>query len=98
MITLTRAIEIACDAHKSQKDKGGFSYIHHPITVMMAIKDDGGSEDDMIVAVLHDVVEDSDWTIGTLRKEGLTEYQLAAIDALTKTDEPTVTLSTDEEI
>jgi len=84
MITLTRAIIIACEAHDGQKDKGGWSYIHHPLHVMMRIKDSGGTEDEMIVAVLHDVIEDSYWTLANLRSEGLTEFQLQAIDALTK--------------
>jgi hypothetical protein len=40
----------------------------------------------MIAAVLHDVVEDTDWTIDRLRREGFSETVLAAIDCLTRRD------------
>jgi (p)ppGpp synthase/HD superfamily hydrolase len=43
-----------------------------------------GSLDEWIVAVLHDVIEDTDWTIGRLRQEGFSETVLLALDALTK--------------
>ena len=51
---LQRAIEIAVDAHKTDIDKGGNPYILHPLRLMMQMD----TEDEKIVAVLHDVVED----------------------------------------
>lgn len=69
MTTLERAIELASKAHAGQVDKAGQSYILHPIKVMLRV---AGSEA-RIVAVLHDVVEDSQFTIEDLRNEGFSE-------------------------
>lgn len=52
---LDRAIITACEAHAGQVDRGGKPYILHPLRVMMAMDDDASR----IVAVLHDVLEDS---------------------------------------
>lgn len=56
MSTLQRAIEIAVEAHKGQKDKAGMPYILHPFRLMFQMKTDN----EKMAAVLHDVVEDSD--------------------------------------
>ena len=66
MATLERAIEIARQAHAGQVDKGGADYIGHPLRVMGM----GKTEEEKIVGVLHDVVEDSDWTFEMLESEG----------------------------
>lgn len=60
------AINIAVNAHRGQRDKGGQPYILHPLRVMLAAQND----DERIVAVLHDVVEDSDLTLDDLRARG----------------------------
>lgn len=86
MITLDRAIAFAAEAHAGQKDRGGASYIRHVLRVTGTVETAGGSEDDMIVAVLHDIVEDCAVTLDDLLREGLTETQLDAVDALTKRD------------
>jgi (p)ppGpp synthase/HD superfamily hydrolase len=83
MSTLKRAIEIAEAAHAGQKDKGGNPYIGHPMRVMHAVD----LEEEKIVAILHDVVEDTHWTLEKLRKEGFSETVLAAIDSVTKRKE-----------
>ena len=80
MSTLERAIAIAADAHAGQTDKAGEQYILHPLRVMLAMENDL----ERIVAVLHDVVEDSDITLEDLRAEGFSDDALAAIDALSK--------------
>jgi (p)ppGpp synthase/HD superfamily hydrolase len=80
MSTLERAIEIATEAHEGQTDKAGAPYIAHPLRVMEAVTEGEAK----IVAVLHDVVEDSDWTIDDLRREGFSETVLAAVEALTR--------------
>ena len=54
MSDLHRAISIAVEAHQDQYDKGGHPYILHPLRVMNALK----TTEEMIVGVLHDVVED----------------------------------------
>lgn len=77
---LARAIEIAASAHASQVDKGGAPYILHPLRMMMK----QASETTMIAAVLHDVVEDTPWTLEKLRAEGFPEDVLQAVACLTK--------------
>lgn len=82
MATLERAIEIAARAHANQVDKAGEPYILHPIQVMLRVS---GTEA-RIVAVLYDVVEDSEFTLEDLRKEGFSLTVLQAVEALTKQD------------
>ncbi len=86
MSDLNRAIEIASAAHAGQLDKGGHPYIMHPIRVMLAMP----TEEERIVAVLHDVLEDApDWTLARLVAEGFTPAIVSAVCALTKRpDEP----------
>ena len=81
-MTLERAIAIAVEAHTGQRDKAENPYILHPLRVMFA----QNTIEAMIVGVLHDVVEDSDWTFGRLRAEGYNEEILAALDRVTKRD------------
>jgi (p)ppGpp synthase/HD superfamily hydrolase len=82
MSTLERAIAIAAEAHTGQTDKGDQPYILHPLRLMMQMRTD----DQRRAAVLHDVVEDSDWTLDQLRSEGFSEPVVQAVDALTKRD------------
>jgi len=79
MANLEKAIQIAVQAHQGQKDKAGAPYILHPLRVMLRLD----SETEMIVAVLHDLVEDSNWTLADLRQKGFSEVILEAIDCLT---------------
>lgn len=80
MATLGRAIYIAASAHAQQVDKGGKPYILHPLWVMDRVRHLG--EAYMIVAVLHDVIEDSDWTIEMLRAEKFSETILYSLECL----------------
>jgi (p)ppGpp synthase/HD superfamily hydrolase len=82
MATIERAILIAAQAHMGQRDKGGAPYVLHPLRMMMRME----SEAAMIAAVLHDVVEDSGWTLEQLRGEGFSEEVLLAVDCLTRRD------------
>ena len=83
---LEKAILIAAQAHLDQKDKVGRPYILHPLRMMLRFK----SEKEMIVAVLHDVVEDSpDWDFERLRGEGFSEEIVEAVDHLTRREEET---------
>ncbi len=79
MSTLERAIEIARKAHKGQVDKAGAPYIGHPLRVMERVP-----EEAKMAAVLHDVLEDSSFTLGDLRAEGFPESVVEAVEALTK--------------
>ncbi|WP_440764401.1 HD domain-containing protein [Natronorubrum sp. DTA7] len=88
MNPLERAIEIALEAHTGQTDKSGNTYILHPLRVML----EQDTEEAMIAAVLHDVVEDSDWEIEDLRQDEKTRFpteSLEAVEKLTKTSEDT---------
>ena len=80
MATLERAIEIAKAAHAGQLDKAGKPYIFHPLRVMQRMS----SDQEKIVAVLHDVVEDSSVTLEDLKCEGFQHDVVQAVDALTK--------------
>lgn len=82
MATLARAIAIAADAHEGQTDKAGAPYVLHPLRLMQRFDD----AEARTVAVLHDVVEDTPWTLEALRAEGFDEAVLAALDALTRRD------------
>jgi len=82
MSTLERAIEIAAAAHAGEHDKAGAPYILHPLRVMLAQTQPA----QRIAAVLHDVVEDTPWTLEELRREGFSDEVVAAVDALTKRD------------
>ena len=80
---LEKAIQIAVEAHAGVKDKGGKAYILHPISVMMRCETD----QEKIVAILHDVIEDTDWTFEALRQEGFSETIIAALETVTKLSE-----------
>lgn len=86
MSTLERAIEIATEAHRGQLDKAGKDYVGHPMRVMEA----GRTTEERIVGVLHDVVEDSDWTFERLAAEGFSAEVIEALRCVTKLskDEP----------
>ena len=83
MATLKRAIEIAFEAHKDQKDKNGEPYIGHVLRVMNM----GRTENEKICGVLHDLVEDTEWTFDNLRSEGFSETIIDAIKCVTKSSE-----------
>ena len=83
MSTLERAIEIATEAHRGQLDKAGCDYIEHPLRVMAA----GKSLDEKIVGVLHDVVEDTNWTFEGLAAEGFSAEVIEALRCVTKLSE-----------
>ncbi|MFP3728100.1 GTP pyrophosphokinase [Priestia filamentosa] len=77
---LEKAIELAVHYHGGQTDKGGNPYILHPLAVMTRVK----SIEEKIVAVLHDIVEDTPLTFDGLRDAGFPDVIIEAVDALTK--------------
>ena len=79
MPDLERALQIAVQAHAGQKDKNGEAYIFHPIRVMMRCKHPGAK----IVALLHDVVEDTSVSFEQLEKEGFSAEVLSALRLVT---------------
>ena len=80
MSTLERAIAIAVKAHEGTTDKGGHPYILHPLRVMLQMS----TIDEQIAAVLHDVIEDSQWTLAELKTEGFSVEIMETVDALTR--------------
>lgn len=82
-IILDRAKAIATSAHDGQVDKAGKPYIEHPIRVMNM----GKTVEEKIVGVLHDVVEDSEWTFEMLEKEGMPKEVVDALKCVTKLSE-----------
>ena len=69
-----KAINIAYKAHDGQVDKGGYPYILHPIHLAEQMD----TEEETIVAILHDTVEDTDVSFSDLEKE----FSKNVIDAL----------------
>lgn len=74
-----KAINIAFQAHAGQKDRSGIPYIMHPVHLAEQMQ----NEDTCVVAMLHDVVEDTRVTFFDLEAAGFTETQLDAIRLLT---------------
>ena len=74
-----KALCIAYKAHEGQVDKTGIPYIFHPFHLAESMTD----ENSTIVALLHDVIEDTDWTIDDLEKEGFNEDILTALKLMT---------------
>ena len=80
MSTIERAIAIAAAAHEGQLDKAGAPYVFHPLRLMMRM----ATIEERIVAVLHDVVEDSAITFEDLEKEGFSTAVLEALESVTR--------------
>ncbi len=79
MPDLERALQIAVQAHAGQKDKNGAAYIFHPIRVMMRCV----APNAKIVALLHDVVEDTAVTFEQLQAEGCSAEVLSTLRLVT---------------
>lgn len=76
-----KAFEVASQVHAGQVDKAGVNYINHPLTVANSVGDDISA---IIVALLHDTVEDSEKTFDELQIEiPLTPEELQALKLLT---------------
>ena len=79
------ALEIAMKAHKGQRDLDGMPVILHPLTV--ALK--GNNESEIVAGLLHDVVEDTDWTFDDLLEAGIKPEVVDVLRLLTHSkDEP----------
>ena len=79
MLSVETALRIAIDKHKGQVDKSGAPYIEHVIRVADKVKGD----EEKIVALLHDVVEDTCTTLEEIKRFGAGDEVLKAIDLLT---------------
>lgn len=70
-----KALRLCFDAHRKQVDKTGLPYVFHPFHLAEQMKD----EYTTVCALLHDVVEDTDYTLDDLRSMGFPD---AVVDAL----------------
>ena len=86
-----KAMNVAYRAHSDQTDRAGVPYIFHPIHLAEQMDD----EDSTVVALLHDVVEDTDIGMDQLAEEGFSKRQLDAVKLLTRED-PAYDLSEEE--
>jgi len=76
---LEKAIALSVRAHAGQIDKSGEPYILHPLRLMLQMD----SEEEMITAILHDVLEDTDVNLDDLRSLDLPESVISALELLT---------------
>ena len=74
-----KAMRLCFQAHKNQLDKSGIPYVFHPIHLAEQMQD----EETTLVALLHDVVEDSEYSLEALRAMGFGETVLEAIALMT---------------
>ena len=77
------ALNLSFEAHKDQRDKSGMPYVFHPFHLAEGMRD----EDTTIVALLHDVIEDTDTTLDDLKALGFSQAVLDAIALMTHDDE-----------
>ena len=77
---LEMAIILAVSMHLGQKEWNGDPYILHSFRVMNNVQD----TKEKIVAILHDVIEDTSLTLGKLSQEGFDDDIVAAVDAISK--------------
>lgn len=82
-MTLEEAIAFAAKRHEGQVDKARAPYILHPLRVMARV----ATTPEMRVAVLHDVMEDCGVTAKALRRRGLPEREVRAIETLSKRED-----------
>ena len=78
-----QAIKLCFKAHEGQVDKSGLPYVHHPLHLAEQMDDEEGT----IVALLHDIVEDTDYSIKDLKGMGFGDAVVEAIDIMTHRSE-----------
>ena len=77
-----KAMQLCFRAHRDQVDKSGIPYVFHPIHLAEQMTD----EDTTVVALLHDVVEDTHYTLEDLAAMGFSRQVLDAIGLMTHAD------------
>ena len=78
-----KALKISFDAHKNQVDKSGMPYVYHPFHLAEQMDDELST----CVALLHDVVEDTDITLDELRNDGFPNEVIEALSLMTHSDD-----------
>ena len=74
-----KALRLCFDAHRDQKDKSGLPYVFHPFHVAEQMR----TEDETVTALLHDVVEDTAYTLEDLRAMGFSRDAMEALKVIT---------------
>ena len=74
-----KALKLCFESHKEQVDKSGMPYVFHPFHLAEQMTD----ESTTVVALLHDVVEDTDITFDDLEKQGFSDEIMDALKLLT---------------
>lgn len=74
-----KALKLSFEAHKNQVDKSGMPYVYHPFHLAEQME----TEDAVIVALLHDVVEDTDYTFDDIKKIGFSKRVIEALELMT---------------
>ncbi len=74
-----KALKLCFEAHKEQLDESGMPYVFHPFHVAEEMND----EETTIVALLHDVIEDTDYTLDDLRNMGFSNKVVEAVEVMT---------------
>lgn len=82
MNIVEKSLKIALKAYSGKKDKAGKIYILHPLRIMAKME----SDDERSVALLHDVIEDSDYTSCDLLNEGIPAHIVEAVQTLTSVE------------
>ena len=78
-----KALKLCFEAHKEQVDKSGMPYVFHPFHLAEKMTDEATT----VVALLHDVVEDTELTFEDLEKQGFGEEIISALKLLTHNDD-----------
>ena len=78
-----KALKISFDAHKNQVDKSGMPYVYHPFHLAEQMNDELST----CVALLHDVVEDTDITLDDLKSKGFPDAAIEALSLMTHNDD-----------
>lgn len=77
-----KALKLCFEAHKDQRDKSDIPYVFHPFHLAESMTD----ETTTVVALLHDVVEDTSFTLEDIKKEGFSDEVIEALRLLTHKD------------
>ncbi|HYJ74656.1 MAG TPA: RelA/SpoT family protein [Kineosporiaceae bacterium] len=85
---IERAFDVAAKAHAGQKRRSGDPYITHPVAVASILAELGMTPPTLAAALLHDTVEDTDYTLDQLRRDFGDEVAML-VDGVTKLDKVT---------
>ena len=80
--TVKAALKLCFQAHDGQLDRSGIPYVHHPLHLAEQMD----TEDEIVVALLHDVMEDTSFTAEDLRAIGVSDAAMEALLLLTHDD------------